>query len=253
MNTTKNRINFFDTSIDLLTMDETLQYIEKIIEERIVTQHVVVNVAKLVMMQRDAELRNVVNSCDLINADGQGVVWGARVLGLNIPERVAGIDLFLKVVELAAKKGYRLYFLGARQEIIERVVIRFLLKYPKLQIAGYRNGYFSKAEEAKIVEIIQNSRPHVLFVAMSSPQKEIFLNQYIENLQIPFMMGVGGSFDVVAGYTNRAPLWAQKAGLEWFFRLMCEPRRMWKRYLISNTIFAWMILKALFRKVLWVY
>ena len=241
----RQRVRFFNVEIDPLTVGETLHMVEDIIHSRCVTQHVVVNVAKLVMMQKDKKLCQIVNSCGLINADGWGVVWGANMLGNKIPERVAGIDLFLKLVELSAAKGYRPYFLGAKQEIVEKVVRHFESKYPNLEIAGYRNGYFGKEEEFKIAKDIGQSQADILFVAMSSPKKEIFLNQYSPLMGVPFVMGVGGSFDVVAGHVKRAPLWMQEKGLEWFYRLLSEPGRMWKRYLVTNTIFLGMILKAL--------
>jgi N-acetylglucosaminyldiphosphoundecaprenol N-acetyl-beta-D-mannosaminyltransferase len=242
------RVRFFNAEIDPLTVGETLQTVEGIIHSRSVTQHVVVNVAKLVMMQKDEKLRRIVNSCGLINADGWGVVWGANLLGLKIPERVAGIDLFLRLVELSAEKGYRPYFLGAKQEIVEKVVRQFRSNYSNLEIAGYRNGYFKEEEEFKIAKEIGQSRADILFVAMSSPKKELFLNQYSPLMEVPFVMGVGGSFDVVAGHVKRAPLWMQEMGLEWFYRLLSEPGRMWKRYLVTNTIFLGMILKALLFK-----
>ncbi len=245
---TKNRVELFGSWIDPLAMEETLACVENIIEQQTITQHVVVNVAKLVNMQKDLNLRNIVNSCGIINADGQGVVWAARCLGLNIPERVAGIDLMLNLVKLASKKGYKIYLLGAKEDILKRVVTVFKEEFPNIKIVGHRNGYFSQKEEKKITSDIKTSEADILFVAMGSPQKELFLNKYINDMSVPFVMGVGGSFDVVAGKTSRAPVWMQKIGLEWFFRLLCEPKRMWKRYLVTNTIFFWMIIKALIRK-----
>lgn len=239
------RVSMFGANIDPLTMQETLLCVENIICHRKPNQHVVVNVAKLVMMQKDKAVRNIVNSCALINADGQGVVWGARLVGVKVPERVAGIDLFVNLVEVAADKGYKLFFFGAREEVLNKVISTFKAKYSELQIVGKRNGYFNENDESKIVESIRNSKADILFVAMSSPKKEIFLNKYLQDMGVPFVMGVGGSFDVVSGVTKRAPLWMQKSGLEWFFRFLCEPQRMWKRYLVTNTIFLGMILKAL--------
>ena len=244
MNTTKERIELFNAKIDPLTMDETLQSVERIIEGRVVTQHVVVNVAKLVMMQKDEKLREIVNSCGLINADGQGVVWGANMLGMKIPERVAGIDLFVKLIALAAEKGYRPYFLGARPHIVEKVARHFKSIHPKLEIAGWRDGYFQPREEREVAEKIRHSGADILFVAMSSPKKEIFLSEYSSVMEVPFVMGVGGSFDVVAGYVQRAPVWMQRLGLEWFHRMMAEPSRMGKRYLVTNAIFLTMMMKA---------
>jgi N-acetylglucosaminyldiphosphoundecaprenol N-acetyl-beta-D-mannosaminyltransferase len=239
------RFKFFGAYVDPLTMEETLQCVDRTIQGRIVTQHVVINVAKLVMMQKDEKLREIVNTCPLINADGQGIVWGANLLGYKIPERVAGIDLFTNIVERAAAKGYRLYFLGAKKEVVEKLVRIFKAKYPTLQVAGYRDGYFKESEEPVIAEEIHASKADVLFVAMSSPKKEFFLKTYSRKMNVPFIMGVGGSFDVVTDQVKRAPLWMQKVGLEWFYRFLCEPQRMWRRYLLSNTIYFGMILKAL--------
>ena len=241
----KDRVNFFGAKIDPLTMPETLDVVAEIIEQRKMTQHVVVNAAKLVMMQKDKELRDIVNSCGLINADGQGIVWGARLLGVGVPERVAGIDLFTNIVHMASERNYKLYFLGATQNVVTKVVELFQSKYPKLQVAGFHDGYFKGSEETKIVEDIRHSQADVLFVAMGSPKKEIFISKYMRDMSVPFVMGVGGSFDVVAGVTKRAPLWMQRVGLEWFYRFLCEPKRMWRRYLVTNTVYLGMILKAL--------
>ncbi len=244
-NSVSSRIQFFGAFIDPLTMQETLSRVEQIILTRKPTQHVVINVAKLVMMQKDQKLREIVNSCELINADGQGVVWGANLLGHRIPERVAGVDLFIQIVKRAAQKGYRLYFLGAKQEIVNKVVQTFKTQYPSLKVAGWRDGYFLTQDETNVASTIAESKADILFVAMSSPQKEYFLNKYASVMNVPFIMGVGGSFDVVAGLTKRAPAWMQRFGLEWFYRFLCEPRRMWKRYFVTNSIYAGMVCRAL--------
>lgn len=245
VNDVRPRVKFFGAKIDPLTMQETLTCVDRIIQNRTPVQHVVVNVAKVIMMLKDLELRKAVNSCSLINADGQGIVWGARLLGFDIPERVAGIDLFLNIVERSPAKGHRLYLLGAKQEILEKVIETFNKKYPGVVFAGFRNGYWTPAEEAQVVQDIRDSRADCLFVAMPSPKKEIFLNKHLSAMNVPFVMGVGGSFDVVAGYVKRAPVWMQKAGLEWFYRFISEPGRMWKRYLTTNAKFAGMLAKVM--------
>ena len=246
----RNRFNLFGIWIDPLTMEDTLKIVDTTIQNRVITQHVAINVAKMVRMQKDENLRKIVNSCGLISADGQGIVWAARYLGLKVPERVAGIDLMLNVIKLSSKKKYKIFLLGAKEDVLKRVVTVFTEGYPGLKIVGYKNGYFSQLEEKKIVSDIRASEAEVLFVAMSSPSKEIFLNKYINDMNVPFVMGVGGSFDVVAGKTRRAPFWLQKIGLEWFFRFLCEPKRMWKRYLITNISFLLMLLRLLvYRKV----
>ena len=177
--------------------------------------------------------------------DGTGVVWGARLLGYKIPERVAGIDLFYKLLEMAQRTENSVFLLGARNEVITHTVEKVNQLYPKLKIVGFNHGYFWD-DEKTIVEKIQKSGAKLLFVAITSPKKENFINRWRDELGVEFVMGVGGTFDIVAGVTTRAPLWMQKFGLEWLYRLLQEPRRMWKRYTITNSLFAWMLLRSFF-------
>ncbi|QDF29509.1 WecB/TagA/CpsF family glycosyltransferase [Halarcobacter anaerophilus] len=239
----KNRINIFNCPIDTYTMDETVNMIDESIQNKTHLHHVVVNAAKLVHMQKDKELYDSVVNSDIINPDGQAVVWASKFLGQPLKERVAGIDLMENLVKLSHEKGYKVFFFGAKEEIVKGVVDRYTEEYSKDIIAGYRNGYFKKDEEESIANEIASSEADILFVAISSPTKEIFLNKYKDIINTPFIMGVGGSFDVVAGKVTRAPLWMQKAGLEWFYRFLQEPRRMWKRYLVTNSLFIWYMLK----------
>ncbi|MFC1880781.1 WecB/TagA/CpsF family glycosyltransferase [Thermodesulfobacteriota bacterium] len=241
------KVDMICCKIDSLTMDETIQLIDRIIRERIPRKHVVVNALKFAMMHTDSEIKTIVNSCDIINADGLPVVWASRLLGKPLPVRVAGVDLFFRLVDLAANKGHRPFFFGARENINKAVINIFENKYPQLDIAGYRNGYFSPDEEKEIADQIRSSRADILFVGIPSPQKEKFLNKWMEYMQIPFSMGVGGSFDIAAGFTQRAPKWMQEAGLEWFYRVLQEPRRMWWRYTKTNSIFIWLVFKEYFK------
>ncbi|MBD3843043.1 MAG: WecB/TagA/CpsF family glycosyltransferase [Campylobacterales bacterium] len=239
----QNRINIFNCPIDTYTMEETVSKIDESIKSKTHLHHVVVNAAKLVHMQSDKELHKSVVSCDIINPDGQAVVWASRFLGQPLKERVAGIDLMQNLVKLASEKGYKVFFFGAKEEVVKGVVDKYTEIYSEDIIAGYRNGYFKKEEEESIAKQIADSKADILFVAISSPTKEIFLNTYKDIIDTPFIMGVGGSFDVVAGKVSRAPVWMQNAGLEWFYRFLQEPRRMWKRYLVTNSLFIWYMLK----------
>lgn len=232
-----------NSPVDVLSMQETIDIIDDSIRDRKSLQHIVVNAAKLVNMQEDEELYQSVVDSDIINADGMAVVWAAGFLGTPLPERVAGVDLMQELVILASKKNYRIFFFGGREEVVKEVVRKYTNVFGKEIIAGYRNGYFNKDEEPNIAAQIAESKADILFVAISSPTKEIFLNTYKERLKVPFIMGVGGSFDVVAGKVKRAPLWMQKSGLEWFYRFLQEPGRMWKRYLVTNSLFLYYILK----------
>nr|WP_319401201.1 WecB/TagA/CpsF family glycosyltransferase [uncultured Carboxylicivirga sp.] len=229
-------------------MNETISIIEGCINTGKSIQHVCVNASKLVALQKNRELKQSVVNADIVNADGQAVVWASKFLGFPLPERVAGIDLMIKLVDLASKNGYKCYFLGSKEDVVKSVVNHYQKKYSSDIIAGYRNGYFSAKEESGIVNEIAKSGAHILFVAMSSPKKEVFLSRYKEDLKVPFIMGVGGSFDVISGVTKRAPFWMQRIGMEWFFRFMQEPRRMFIRYFIGNFKFIGMVLKCMFMK-----
>lgn len=238
-----NRITFLGVSVDRLTMQETIDLIEAAIIEKRFIHHVVINAAKVVHARNDQLLRESIVDCDIINADGQAIVWASRLLNNPLPERVAGIDLMVNLVALAANKGYKIFLLGAKDEVLNKVVGTYESIYGSDLIAGFRNGYFNKEEEDDLACKIAESNADMLFVAMSSPKKEIFLHKYKDVIKIPFIMGVGGSFDVIAGKTKRAPLWMQRAGLEWFFRVVQEPRRMWKRYLLGNSEFLFLVFK----------
>jgi N-acetylglucosaminyldiphosphoundecaprenol N-acetyl-beta-D-mannosaminyltransferase len=239
------RADILGCPIDRLGMAATLAAIERAIAARQYTQHMAINAAKLVAMQDDPKLCQIIDSCGLVNADGQSVVWASRLLGDPLPERVAGIDLMEALLALAESRGYRVYFLGARADVLERAVERLREKYPRLQVAGARDGYFSDDEAAGVCEAIRASHADVLFVAMSSPRKEYFLGEHGPDLGAPFVMGVGGSIDVIAGMTRRAPASWQRLGLEWLFRLFQEPRRMFRRYAVTNTRFIGLVGLAL--------
>lgn len=237
-------INFINTKIHVATMLETVSFISDRIDENLFTQHTVLNVAKFVNSQSDIDLKKAIISCNIINIDGMGLVWGARLLGYEVPERVAGIDLFVELIKLSEEKEYPVYFLGAKEEVLTTMCEKINATYPHLRIAGSHHGYFWD-DEAAMVEHIRTSGAYLLFVAISSPKKEIFINRWKDKLGVRFVMGVGGSFDVLAGKTKRAPVFMQKFGLEWFYRFLQEPRRMWRRYLVTNTKFVWLILKEI--------
>jgi len=238
-------IELLDCPIANLTLDETVHFIDNMIESKQYIHQTSVNAAKLVYMNKNSELKNNVISSDLINADGMAVIWASKFLNRSLQERVTGIDLMQNIVRLAFEKKYKIFFLGAEEEIVKQVVEHYKEKYSDKVIAGYCNGYFNGKDEM-IAREISESGAHILFVAMSSPEKESFLNRYKKIIDIPFIMGVGGSFDVIAGKVNRAPYWMQRYGLEWFYRLIQEPRRMWKRYLYTNIMFIWLVLKEKF-------
>jgi N-acetylglucosaminyldiphosphoundecaprenol N-acetyl-beta-D-mannosaminyltransferase len=238
------KTNFLNTNINNLSMNETLSIIDEAISNKKQIHHVVVNAGKIVSLQDDKQLRESVNNSDLINADGQAVVWASKILNQPLKERVAGIDLMMNLVQLASERNHKIFLFGAKEEVVSKVAEIYSSQYGKEIIAGYRNGYFKKEEEPLIAKEIADSGAQMLFVAITSPIKENFLYNHRGLLkEVNFIMGVGGSFDVVAGVTKRAPSWMQKLGLEWFYRFLQEPKRMWKRYLIGNSKFILLVLK----------
>ena len=198
------------------------------------------NAAILCMMRRDAELREACRRGDLVLPDGMPVVWTSRLAGVPFPERVAGVDMMVRLLETASERRLSVYFLGARPEVVAELARRCARDYPGLVVAGFRDGYFGPAEQEGVIEQVRRAAPHMLFVGMPSPFKETWCERHRLALDVPVIMGVGGSFDVLAGYVRRAPRLMQSMGLEWSWRLAMEPRKMWKRYLVTNSEYLWL-------------
>ncbi|MDQ2839112.1 MAG: WecB/TagA/CpsF family glycosyltransferase [Actinomycetota bacterium] len=237
----------FGLEVDALTMTEVLQRCEQNLTSREQLQVGVVNAAKMVKLRKDRLLRESLLTCDLMLADGQSVVWASKILRRPLPERVAGIDLFERLLELAERSDRSVFLLGAKPEVLVILRQRLAERYPRLRIAGTRDGYYAAEQAAEVAEQIRASGADLLFLGMTSPKKEIFLGDYGQRMAVPIMHGVGGSFDVFAGLTKRAPASWQRFGAEWLFRLLQEPGRLWKRYLTTNSAFAWQLLLELRR------
>jgi N-acetylglucosaminyldiphosphoundecaprenol N-acetyl-beta-D-mannosaminyltransferase len=234
--------------IDILTMSETVELARQAMWSRKRLQHVALNVAKLVNMRRDPVLAADIISSDLVGIDGMGIVWAARCLGLPTKERVAGIDLLTELLALCAEEGFKPYFLGGTSEVVHKSSRRVLERYPTISFAGLRDGYFKSDEELEVVNQIRHSEADCLFIGMPTPRKERFLACYRDILNVPFIMGVGGSFDVLAGEVRRAPARMQAFGLEWLYRVYQEPKRMWWRYAKTNTLFTAILARAVIQK-----
>jgi N-acetylglucosaminyldiphosphoundecaprenol N-acetyl-beta-D-mannosaminyltransferase len=239
-----DRLEVLGCPLDVVTMEQAVARCEAAISSGHYLQHMSINAAKLVALRDDPQMRRMVRDCGLITADGQSVVWAARLLGARLPERVAGIDLMTRLLEAAEAGGHSIFVLGARREVLDTALRRLRERHPRLRVAGSRDGYYAESEAAEVGEEIRASGADILFVAMSSPRKEYFLGERGAALGVPFVMGVGGSIDVVAGVTTRAPRVLQKLGLEWAYRLAQEPRRLARRYFTTNARFAWMVLRA---------
>jgi N-acetylglucosaminyldiphosphoundecaprenol N-acetyl-beta-D-mannosaminyltransferase len=235
-------------SIDALTMAQAVDRCRTAIQRSEYLSVGMVNAAKIMTMQRDVELREAMTDCELVLADGQSVVWASRILRVPLPERVAGIDLFLELLAEAAHRGYRVYFLGARRDVLARMLEEINRRFPSLQIAGARDGYFSPDEGSSVAKEIRCSRADLLFIGMSSPKKELFVQRWGKTTGTRVVHGVGGSFDVLAGLTKRAPLWWQRSGLEWLYRALQEPLRLGPRYLKTNFAFIALITREYLRR-----
>lgn len=245
MTATWNNVDVLGIPVAALTLHEAVALCERSIERREPLLIGVVNAAKMVNMRRDARLDEAVRASDVIFADGAAVVWASRLLGRPLPERVTGIDLMHELLVLADRRRFRVYLLGATDEVLATTVARMREQYPNAVLAGCRNGYFKAEQDEQVAAEICAARPDMLFVAISPPKKEVFLGRYARRLNVPICHGVGGAFDVMAGKVKRAPLFWQRWGLEWLYRVVQEPRRMWKRYLMTNTLFCWMLLREL--------
>jgi len=241
------RITLLGTTLYKMRMTDVLLACDKSIRTRYPILIGVANVAKLVKARHDPQLRQSLDEVTFTVADGVPVVWLSRLCGCALPERVAGIDIMDKLLRLADCKRYGVFFLGARREIVGQVVAHVRRVYAGVRIAGWRDGYFSGDQEEAVAQAIRASHADILLVALPTPQKENFLRRWRQDLNVPVCHGVGGSFDVVAGVAKRAPAWMQKLGLEWLYRVVQEPRRMWRRYLITNTIFVGLAAKEMIR------
>jgi len=242
-------INVVDIPIQAESLEQALERVDHAISTRERLHIGVVNAAKIVNMRRNPELKTSVLESDVIYADGMSVVWASRILGEALPGRVAGIDLMHGILERGQSRGHRVFCLGATRQVLTKVCREFKDRYPGITIAGARDGYFSEAEEEHVAREIQAANADVLFVAITSPKKENFMAAWGKVCDVPVVHGVGGSFDVVAGLVQRAPIAWQRAGMEWLYRVLQEPGRLWKRYLVTNTIFISMIISQKIRRI----
>lgn len=198
---------------------------------------ITVNVAILMMSREDAELRACIEKADLVVVDGKPLVWSSRWLGTPVPERVSGVDLMQRLLESGARRGLRVFLLGTTQERLEKLEAVIREKHPGVVIAGSRNGYFGRPDDEAVAKQIAASKADVLLVGMPAPFKEIWCEKHRDLLDTPVVLGVGGAFDVLGGFVQRAPKVVQDVGLEWFWRMMMEPKKLFRRYLVTNTKF----------------
>lgn len=236
-------IRIFKIKVHPLFKSEFLDIIQSNLKEGNQIVQNGVNAASINELILNEELTQAYYNSNLINIDGMSVVWALRFLGFYVPERVACPDLADDILKMAEKNNFGVFLFGAKEERVSLCVRKITESYPELKLLGYRNGYFNNDEEPLIVKMINNINPDILFLGMPSPKKEFFVQKYKDQLNARYILGVGGYFDILSGLTKRAPRWIQSIGMEWFYRFLQEPRRMWRRYLIGNSKFIWLVLK----------
>lgn len=231
------RVEILGVSLDPWTMGQTVQAADWLISHNMFAHLVGVNADKILQMRDDSEMDEMVRRCEIINADGASMIMAAKKLGVAIPERVAGIDLMWELCSLAEAKEYSVYLLGAKAEVVVKAAKVLEERYPQIIISGFRDGYFGDDEFDSVIDQVRATEPAIVFIGITSPKKERLIERFRARDAKGVFVGVGGSFDVVSGNIPRAPLWMQRANLEWFFRMIQEPKRLVKRYMVGNMRF----------------
>lgn len=220
------KVDILGCKVDRIDMDGALQKIEEFIHSGKPHHIITLNAEIIHRAQSDPKLKQIINEADLVTPDGSGVVWAANYLGAPVPERVTGIDLTLKLTEVAAKKGWTFYYYGGAPTVAETAAENLQKKYTGLKVIGTCHGYISGLEKEELLKDIKKRKPDILLVALGAPMQEFWIKDHQKELQIPVYIGIGGSFDVISGKATRAPVFFQKAGLEWLYRLIKEPHRI---------------------------
>lgn len=241
------RIDLLGCPFDAITEDATVDLVFRWKDEpERKTHHIItVNVAILMMAKDDPKLARAIENAELVVVDGKPLVWTSQWLGAPVPEKVSGVDLMRRLLEEGNRRGLSVFLLGTTQErldVLERVV---RARYPNVEIKGTRNGYFKAPDYPEVTRTIREAKADLLLVGMPAPFKEIWCEEQRDALATPAVLGVGGAFDVLAGFVPRAPRLVQEAGMEWAWRLAMEPKKLWKRYLVTNSAFLGLLGKTL--------
>ena len=236
-----NRVEVMGAPVDPWTMEQTVEACRRIVAEGLFAHLIGVNADKLLQMNDDPWMDACVRRCEVVNADGASMVMAARRLGVDVPERVAGVDLMWQLCSLAERCGHPVYLLGAKSEVVEKTAAVLIERHPALIVCGFRDGYFKDDEFDSVFVEVSAARPAIIFVGITSPKKERLIERFRELGATGAFVGVGGSFDVVSGNIPRAPIWMQRANLEWMFRMFQEPKRLFGRYAVGNARFMRML------------
>ncbi|MDI6704120.1 MAG: WecB/TagA/CpsF family glycosyltransferase [bacterium] len=240
------KVNIMGIDIDSIGFEEAIERIEGFISQRSIHYIVTPNVDHLIKLQKDEEFREIYKNASMVLPDGVPLLWAGRFLGTPLKEKVSGSDLFPALCKVSSEKGYRLFFLGSTDHVLKKVCKILKSRYPNLKITGAYAPSFkimeNKKENEEIIRMIKSKRPDILFVGLGAPKQERWIYRNLKRINVPVSIGIGISFDYMAGEIRRAPKWMQRIGLEWFYRLLQEPKRLWKRYLIDDMKFFYYIL-----------
>ena len=247
----KSKVNVCRVLIDNVTMQESLDAIENLIVIGKPSYVTTPNIDHIMLYNNNPEFAKCYDETSLCLADGMPILWAAKFLGTPLKAKVSGSDLVPRICELANHKGYKLFFLGGRPGAADAAIKKLRTTLLNLKIVGSYAPPFGfekdESELRKIVSMIKDAKPDILFVGLGAPKQEKWINKYYQELGVPVSLGVGVTFEFIAGIVKRAPLWMQQAGLEWFWRLCMEPGRLWKRYLIDDMQFFGLVLKQKLR------
>ncbi|MBQ7454636.1 MAG: WecB/TagA/CpsF family glycosyltransferase [Selenomonadaceae bacterium] len=233
------RVEILGVTVDAVTMAQSVERVAKLIAVGSPSMVATANAEMLLRATHDDELKTILNAASLVVPDGAGTVWAAHHLGKDMPERVAGADLVLELMKVAPANGWKFFLFGSAPGIADKAKLKAESLCPGIKIVGTRNGYFKADDEPEIIAQIKNSRPDILLAALGVPKQEKWLFAHMNELKIPVSIGVGGTLDVMAGAVKRAPLWMQRARLEWLFRAMLQPSRAGR--LIALPKFVWKV------------
>ena len=236
------RVEILGVKVDAVTMAQAVTCAEKLIVAKKNSIIATANAEMLLRATHDEELKTILNAAELVVPDGAGTVWAARHLGHEMPERVAGFDLVQELMKISPSKGYKFFLFGSAPGIADKAKAKAEELYPGIKIVGTRNGYFTADDEPDIIAQIKHSKPDVLLAALGVPKQEKWLYAHKDELGVPVSIGVGGTFDVMAGVVKRAPVWMQRAKLEWLYRAMLQPSRAGR--LIALPKFVWKVINS---------
>lgn len=234
-------VSIYGIRFSKLNMQDTVAYLENVIESGHSIQLITANPIMVMEALENAKFMSVMKQADLVIPDGTGIVWAANYVGEPVAERVTGFDLLHELMKAGDVRRWKVFLLGAAPDVVHAAAERLRQQYPLVEIVGVRDGFFGEAEDEAVVQSIREAAPDILFVARGLDTQEPWIAKHRHELQVPLMMGVGGSFDVISGRSKRAPVWMQRLRLEWLYRLLREPKRFGRMLALPK--FAWKVMR----------